>query len=722
MSTNSNNPNTPQKPASKIQQKPTNLYHLKPVNLNPSPNKPALIAARPLAPLLPATTQSVAIQSKPINPVKKAKNDNLLIQQTKLTQPSQLTQEQLNQIAAALQPKHTSAPLPSLTNGHFYQFIPIQSNGVKIPQPLIIAPVQPHKNSNIQPKPPQQTPIIHTTPDGQISQIFFQTVPNNTTPINSSSNQTSNHQITNQISSQSHPQPVQHQLNTTTNNIQLLQQRLAEEEQRQDQLLKQLNEKKKLQVKKSPEKKIHNDEMEIDETNDNEKHEKTDEHNLTTGSVTQTHTTTIQNKKRGRPRLYEIDASTGKSIKGKLLNNNYVKPQKTHKMVLQPQIQLPNGFAIYPSPSTSSSSSYSQQNSYIINPQSHQLVNPQFIPLSIVQPMVQEERNHDEENDNEDLEKNDAESSSTDRLEENSEKENLEQPSTKALSTTHTPKSAIQHQHPTHQPSQNQHENNQVQTHSETPVEPEPIIQTEPEPKKLIDTLKNLQSPVVLTHIIDGFVIKESSKPFPVKPVESDILVQQESPPKSTSTPSNNKKREDDLVDRFNNSRLLEDQSLLNTSNSSQKSKGKATNCNKNSPKKIKKSSKNEDESDEKSNILKNNHNNNTSNNSSSQIVQNQNYSFQNTSPQFNSTINNIKEEWPTGDPTEWNCDEVYRFVYQVAGQPVAEMFKSQDIDGSALNLIRDDHLVNTMGVKLGPALKIMSKFNELKIKFNQSL
>ena len=41
---------------------------------------------------------------------------------------------------------------------------------------------------------------------------------------------------------------------------------------------------------------------------------------------------------------------------------------------------------------------------------------------------------------------------------------------------------------------------------------------------------------------------------------------------------------------------------------------------------------------------------------------------------------------------------------------------------GSALSLIHDDHLVKTMQIKLGPALKIMSKFNELKTKFNSSL
>jgi hypothetical protein len=82
-----------------------------------------------------------------------------------------------------------------------------------------------------------------------------------------------------------------------------------------------------------------------------------------------------------------------------------------------------------------------------------------------------------------------------------------------------------------------------------------------------------------------------------------------------------------------------------------------------------------------------------------------------------NSNLNTSMEQYPIGDPTEWNCDEVCQFVKCVAGAQVANLFKAQEVDGSALNLIRDDHLVSTMQIKLGPALKIMSKFNELKGK-----
>ena len=83
---------------------------------------------------------------------------------------------------------------------------------------------------------------------------------------------------------------------------------------------------------------------------------------------------------------------------------------------------------------------------------------------------------------------------------------------------------------------------------------------------------------------------------------------------------------------------------------------------------------------------------------------------------------NSPGDVYPLGDPTEWNCEQVYQFVNCVAGVNVAALFRAQEVDGSALALIRDDHLVNTMQIKLGPALKIMSKFNELTAKYNATV
>lgn len=76
----------------------------------------------------------------------------------------------------------------------------------------------------------------------------------------------------------------------------------------------------------------------------------------------------------------------------------------------------------------------------------------------------------------------------------------------------------------------------------------------------------------------------------------------------------------------------------------------------------------------------------------------------------------------PSGDPVEWSDEDVYQFVKIVAGVSCAEIFRVQEVDGTALSLIRDDHLVNAMHIKLGPALKIMSKFNEVRSRFNANM
>lgn len=48
-------------------------------------------------------------------------------------------------------------------------------------------------------------------------------------------------------------------------------------------------------------------------------------------------------------------------------------------------------------------------------------------------------------------------------------------------------------------------------------------------------------------------------------------------------------------------------------------------------------------------------------------------------------------------------------------GKDAAEEFRSQEIDGQALLLLTEDHLVSTMNFKLGPALKLHAYINSLK-------
>ncbi|XP_063071174.1 polyhomeotic-like protein 2b [Engraulis encrasicolus] len=67
-------------------------------------------------------------------------------------------------------------------------------------------------------------------------------------------------------------------------------------------------------------------------------------------------------------------------------------------------------------------------------------------------------------------------------------------------------------------------------------------------------------------------------------------------------------------------------------------------------------------------------------------------------------------------DPTKWNVEEVYEFIRSLPGcQEIADEFRSQEIDGQAMLLLKEDHLMSAMNIKLGPALKIYARISMLK-------
>lgn len=67
-------------------------------------------------------------------------------------------------------------------------------------------------------------------------------------------------------------------------------------------------------------------------------------------------------------------------------------------------------------------------------------------------------------------------------------------------------------------------------------------------------------------------------------------------------------------------------------------------------------------------------------------------------------------------DPARWNVEDVYEFICSLPGcQEIADEFRSQEIDGQALLLLKEDHLMSTMNIKLGPALKIFAHISMLK-------
>nr|XP_029520033.1 polyhomeotic-like protein 2 isoform X3 [Oncorhynchus nerka] len=67
-------------------------------------------------------------------------------------------------------------------------------------------------------------------------------------------------------------------------------------------------------------------------------------------------------------------------------------------------------------------------------------------------------------------------------------------------------------------------------------------------------------------------------------------------------------------------------------------------------------------------------------------------------------------------DPAKWNVEEVYEFICSLPGcLAIAEEFRSQEIDGQSLLLLKEDHLMGTMNIKLGPALKLFAEISMLR-------
>ncbi|KAM6292074.1 polyhomeotic-like protein 1 isoform 3-T6 [Porphyrio hochstetteri] len=78
--------------------------------------------------------------------------------------------------------------------------------------------------------------------------------------------------------------------------------------------------------------------------------------------------------------------------------------------------------------------------------------------------------------------------------------------------------------------------------------------------------------------------------------------------------------------------------------------------------------------------------------------------------------LHGINPVFLSSNPSCWSVEEVYEFIASLQGcQEIAEEFRSQEIDGQALLLLKEEHLMSAMNIKLGPALKICAKINVLK-------
>uniref|UniRef100_A0A1B6HPP3 SAM domain-containing protein n=5 Tax=Homalodisca TaxID=139475 RepID=A0A1B6HPP3_9HEMI len=70
----------------------------------------------------------------------------------------------------------------------------------------------------------------------------------------------------------------------------------------------------------------------------------------------------------------------------------------------------------------------------------------------------------------------------------------------------------------------------------------------------------------------------------------------------------------------------------------------------------------------------------------------------------------------PKVNPLKWTVSDVCEFIRALPGcTDYAEDFAIQEIDGQALMLLKEDHLMSAMAMKLGPALKICAKIDTMR-------
>ncbi|XP_017658548.1 sterile alpha motif domain-containing protein 11 isoform X3 [Nannospalax galili] len=73
--------------------------------------------------------------------------------------------------------------------------------------------------------------------------------------------------------------------------------------------------------------------------------------------------------------------------------------------------------------------------------------------------------------------------------------------------------------------------------------------------------------------------------------------------------------------------------------------------------------------------------------------------------------LTNDGENTAPEEVSKWTVDDVCSFIGGLSGcGEYARVFREQGIDGETLPLLTEEHLLNTMGLKLGPALKIRAQ------------
>ncbi|KAL0266393.1 UNVERIFIED_CONTAM: hypothetical protein PYX00_008947 [Menopon gallinae] len=72
-------------------------------------------------------------------------------------------------------------------------------------------------------------------------------------------------------------------------------------------------------------------------------------------------------------------------------------------------------------------------------------------------------------------------------------------------------------------------------------------------------------------------------------------------------------------------------------------------------------------------------------------------------------------------NPSEWNVGDVEKFLKMNDCSAYSENFRKQGIDGKSLLQLTKDHIMDVIGFKIGPTLKIYDLIQQLKVKANKA-
>lgn len=240
---------------------------------------------------------------------------------------------------------------------------------------------------------------------------------------------------------------------------------------------------------------------------------------------------------------------------------------------------------------------------------------------------------------------------------------------------------------------------------------------------------KAMIKPNVLTHVIDGHVIQEGTQPFPVTPKrlsddhEDPVLAKRSksSPEKAATTPDRSTCTQ---CGKKDNKGKLKYRPYCSKTCSKHAKAGVVPTSKQNGEHKLRIRNENGTTNGSVSpkSLPSPTSTNGTSSDSSLSASSDTSSIDAKKSDKPAPTPMEITPEQNDADQEErralllrWSVDEVVDYIRSLPSySDYADEFMNHEIDGQALVLLNENHLVKTMGIKLGPALKIMSQIRAI--------